>query len=182
MFSIGNNSLEDLNLADNADADQLYTPQHDITAKGCTEVLKPKTSMPESSSKMCVPKEVEPAQQGLCPENDDINQLEVADSEDDQIKVEALASGRDDSCTSSCQRNSSPECQLIQELSTAISKAKKLQLLDLSNNGFSTQAAELFAAWSSSRPCPAYRHVKDQTIHLFTEGKKCCMRPCCKKD
>ncbi|PON82233.1 N-terminal acetyltransferase A, auxiliary subunit [Trema orientale] len=177
-----NNSLEDLNLADNADADQGHALQHDITSKGCTEILQPQTNIPESSPKMCAPKEVEPAQQGLCPENADLNQLQVADSEDEHIKVGAVASGTDDSCTSSCQRNSSPECQLIQELSTAISKAKKLQLLDLSNNGFSTQAAELFAAWSSSRPCPAYRHIKDQIIHLFTEGKKCCIKPCCKKD
>ncbi|XP_062096975.1 protein TONSOKU [Humulus lupulus] len=181
-----NNSLEDLNLAANADTDRHNTPQHDITTKGCTteitEIVQPKTNITESSPKMRTLEEVVPTQQCLCPEDDELNQLEIADSEDDHIRVEAAASGIDDSCASSCQRNSSRECQLVLELSTAIRMAKKLQLLDLSKNGLSTQAIELYAAWSSSRPCPAYRHIKDRTIHLYTEGKKCCIRSCCKKD
>ncbi|XP_030498688.2 protein TONSOKU [Cannabis sativa] len=178
-----NNSLEDLNLAANADTDQHNTPQHATTTKECTtEIVQPKTNIIESSPMMCTLQEVVPTQQGFPLESVDLDQLEVADSEDDHTKVEAAASGIDDSCASSCQRNLSQECQLIQELSTAIRTAKKLQLLDLSKNGLSTKAVELYAAWSSSRPCPAYRHIKDRTIHLFTEGKKCCIRSCCRKD
>ncbi|KAM6590602.1 hypothetical protein CsatA_013207 [Cannabis sativa] len=178
-----NNSLEDLNLAANADTDQHNTPQHATTTKECTtEIVQPKTNIIESSPMMCTLQEVVPTQQGFPLESVDLDQLEVADSEDDHTKVEAAASGIDDSCASSCQRNLSQECQLIQELSTAIRMAKKLQLLDLSKNGLSTKAVELYAAWSSSRPCPAYRHIKDRTIHLFTEGKKCCIRSCCRKD
>ncbi|KAM6563543.1 hypothetical protein CsatB_023541 [Cannabis sativa] len=178
-----NNSLEDLNLAANADTDQHNTPQHATTTKECTtEIVQPKTNIIESSPMMCTLQEVVPTQQGFPLESVDLDQLEVADSEDDHTKVEAAASGIDDSCASSCQRNLSQECQLIQELSTAIRTAKKLQLLDLSKNGLSTKAVELYEAWSSSRPCPAYRHIKDRTIHLFTEGKKCCIRSCCRKD
>ncbi|TXG57458.1 hypothetical protein EZV62_015287 [Acer yangbiense] len=105
-----NDTLEELNLADNADLD-----------------------------KQGISKEADTDEHDLCPMNTDCNQLEVADSEDDKIRVEAAASGFDNSCTSLCQKNSSFECQFIQELSTAIGRAKHLQLLDLSNNGFSTQ-------------------------------------------
>jgi hypothetical protein len=128
-------------------------------------------------------KEVDAAQQGLCPVNTDYNQLEVADSEDDPIRAEAAASGIDDSCASSCQKNAlSPECQFIQELSTAVHMAEKLSFLDLSNNGFSAQIAEtLYTAWSSLRGGSAERHIEDKTIHLFLKGNKCCsVKSCCK--
>lgn len=133
----------------------------------------------------CVSKEVDTDQQGLCAMNTDCNDLEVADSEDDKIRVENAASGFDNSCTSSCQKNSSFECQFIQELSSAIGMAKPLQLLDLSNNGFSTQAVKtLYCAWSSrSGAGPAWKHIKEQIIHFSVEGNKCCrVKPCCRKN
>lgn len=146
--------------------------------------MEPNFSMSKSSPKMCVPEEVEPSQPDLCTVNTDCNHFEVSDSGYNLSRVEAAASGIDDSCASSSQRKlSSPECQFIQELSTAISEAKKLHLLDLSNNGFSTDAADMFyTTWSSSRAGSAHRHIKDQTIHLTMEGSKCCVKPCCKKD
>ncbi|EOX92458.1 Tetratricopeptide repeat (TPR)-containing-like protein [Theobroma cacao] len=55
------------------------------------------------------------------------SKLEVADSEDDEIRVGTVASEFDDSCASSCQRNSSMEGQFIQELSTAIGMVKQVQ-------------------------------------------------------
>ncbi|KAL6286684.1 hypothetical protein ACE6H2_011074 [Prunus campanulata] len=114
--------------------------------------------------------------------NTNLDGLEVADSEDDEVK--AAASGLDDNHTRPCQRNSSSSgCQFIQGLSSAIDMAKNLRLLDLSNNGFSTQDADiLYSSWSGSRFGSAQRHIKDQIIHLFVEGIKCCVKPCCRKD
>lgn len=122
------------------------------------------------------------AQPGSCNANTNLDGLEVADSEDDEVK--AAASGLDDNHTRPCQRNSSSSgCQFIQGLSTAIDMAKNLRLLDLSNNGFSTQDADiLYSSWSRSRFGSAQRHIKDQIIHLFVEGIKCCVKPCCRKD
>lgn len=146
--------------------------------------MEPNFSASKYSPKVCAPEEIEPSHQDLCIVNTGYNQLEVADSEDGPATVEAAASGIDDSCASSSQRKfSSPECQFIQELSSAICNAKKLCLLDLSNNGLSTEAAEmLYTAWSSSRPGSACKHIKSQTIHLCMEGIKCCVKPCCVKD
>lgn len=143
--------------------------------------MEPNFSTSKSFSKVCAPEEVEPPQQDLCIVNTDYNQIEVADSEDGPVRVEAATSGIDDSCASSSQRKfSSPKCQFIQELSSAICRAKILRLLDLSNNGLSTEAADmLYTAWSSSRPGSACKHIKKQTIHLLMEGIKCCVKPCC---
>ncbi|WRX08592.1 hypothetical protein QQP08_001079 [Theobroma cacao] len=83
------------------------------------------------------------------------SKLEVADSEDDEIRVGTVASEFDDSCASSCQRNSSMEGQFIQELSTAIGLRVGL----------------------------AWRHIENQTVHFSVEGNKCCrVKSCCKKD
>ncbi|GMN38948.1 hypothetical protein TIFTF001_008170 [Ficus carica] len=171
-------SAWDLNLANNVDINQHSTPRHDMTnTKERADAELPNL---ESCPKAHIPEEVEPARQALIPEKKDVDELEVADSEEDPIRVEAAASGIDDTCASSCQRNSSSsECQFIQELSSAITSARKLQVVDLSNNGLSTEAAErLYEAWSSSRPCPAYKHM----FLFFTEGRKCCMKPCCRND
>lgn len=55
-----------------------------------------------------VSKEVNPAQQGSA------TRLELGDSADDEVRVEAAASGVDDSCVSICQRKSlSAEFQFI---------------------------------------------------------------------
>ncbi|KAL9462342.1 hypothetical protein AB3S75_000365 [Citrus x aurantiifolia] len=172
-----NDTLEELNLADNASKE--LTLQQNLSSVN-SENLQPALKTSD-----CVSKEVDTDQQGLCAMNTDCNDLEVADSEDDKIRVENAASGFDNSCTSSCQKNSSFECQFIQELSSAIGMAKPLQLLDLSNNGFSTQAVKtLYSAWSSrSGAGPAWKHIKEQIIHFSVEGNKCCrVKPCCRKN
>lgn len=114
----------------------------------------------------------------------DYHQLEVADSEDIPVRVEAPASGIDDSCASSCQRNSSsPECHFTQLFSVAIRKAKNLQLLDLSDNDFSAQAAETFySSWTTLRPLSSQKHITERIIHFSTKENKCCrVKTCCKK-
>ncbi|KAK4840892.1 hypothetical protein QYF36_020698 [Acer negundo] len=180
-----NDTLEELNLADNADLDKQLALQHDTTANMSSELLLPNVNTSECSLKGGISKEADSDEHDLCPMNTDCNQLEVADSEDDEIRVEAAASGFDNSCTSSCQKNSSFECQFIQELSTAIGRAKHLQLLDISNNGFSTQAAKtLYSAWSSrSGVSQARKHIEEHTIiHFSVEENKCCaVKPCCKR-
>lgn len=115
------------------------------------------------------------------------NHLEVADSEDEETpsSVEGTASGIDDSCASSCRTNSSsPKCNFTKQLSIAISKARSLELLDLSNNGFSAQAAEAFyGSWKTLRPLSSQQHITEKIIHLSRKEKRCCgVKPCCKKD
>ncbi|KAE8705157.1 protein TONSOKU-like isoform X2 [Hibiscus syriacus] len=86
---------------------------------------------------------------------------------------------------SSCQRNSTLDCKLIQEFSLANGMAKRLQLLDLSDNGLSIQASEaLYSAWSSgSKAGSSRRHIDDRIVHFSVEGNKCCgLKPCCRKD
>lgn len=134
-----------------------------------------------------VPTEVSSLQYDLsvksCSQNQEqkLDTIKVDDNED--IPVEAAASGLDDSCVSSCQRNSSPECHFSQQFSIAIGKAKNLQLLDLSNNGFSAQPAEAFyGSWATLRPLSSQKHITEQIIHFSTRGNKCCrVKPCCKK-
>lgn len=181
IFLVGDNSLQELFLADNADLGKHYTQQV-ITIKDCSDILQPNLNMPESAPNLCLT-EADLTAHGICHVNTDCNQLEVPDSEDDNIRDEPAASGMDDSCATSYPNFfSSPECQWIQELSIANSKAKSLRLLDLSNNGISKQAAEmLYSAWSSSRDS-ACRHIKDQIIHLSVQGNKCCVKSCCRKD
>ncbi|XP_042971160.1 protein TONSOKU-like isoform X1 [Carya illinoinensis] len=176
-----NDSLQELSLADNAYLDKHYSLQYNLTGKGSTEFLKEERDISETCLRGYANKEVDSGQQDLCTVTTDCNQLEVADSEEDPIRVEVAATGIDDSCASSSQkRNPSPECQFIQELSTAIIMAKKLCSLDLSNNGFSTQAAEaLYTGWSRIRVGSAERHIEDQIIHLYMRGNKCCTKPCC---
>ncbi|KAF2284375.1 hypothetical protein GH714_021245 [Hevea brasiliensis] len=179
-----NDQLEELHLADNTNLEEHYVLQYDSASKGSADILQPNLSISEPSSKMCVSKEAGTEQPGLRAVNTDCNQLEVADSEDNLVRVEA---GRefDDSCTSSCKKDSSSECQFIRELSTAISITKQLQLLDLSNNGFSNLAAEaLYTAWSSRLGTGfSWRHIKDQIIHFSMEINKCCrVKPCCRRD
>ncbi|OMO57086.1 Leucine-rich repeat, ribonuclease inhibitor subtype [Corchorus capsularis] len=178
-----NDSLEELNLADNADLDKQLTLPNDLRNEG-TEFLEPNPTISESSHKPYVSKELND-EHGLCAFNSDCNNLEVADSEDDEMRVDTAASRLNDSSASSCQRNSSLECQLIQDLSTAIGIVKNLQFLDLSNNGFSKQASEaLYNAWSSgSRVGLAWRHIENKIVHFSVEENKCCsVKPCCRKE
>ncbi|GAV62553.1 TPR_8 domain-containing protein/TPR_12 domain-containing protein [Cephalotus follicularis] len=181
-----NDSLEELNVANNTDINKRRMLQYDMPTKGSSECSQPNPLVAESSLKMSEPEKVDNHQQGLCALNTECNQLEVADSEDDTLMVEATASALDNSCMSSCQRISiSSECQYIQELSTAVGLTKELKLLDLSNNGFSIHVAEqLYTAWSSGlRAGLAWRHIEDQTIHLSVLGNQCChVKPCCRRD
>ena len=185
LFLTENDSLEELNVAGNADLDRHCTSQNNLKALESSETLPQILNISVSSPKVCVLKEVAAAQEGSCIMNTDYNQLEVADSEDDPITAEPAASN-DDNCTNSCKRMLQfSESEFIQGLSTAIGMAKKLQLLDLSNNGFSTQDTEtIYTAWSlGSRSGLAQRHIKEQTVHLLVRGQKCCgVKPCCKRD
>ncbi|KAI4317132.1 hypothetical protein L6164_025031 [Bauhinia variegata] len=181
-----NNYLEELNVAGNAVPNELSTLQHDFSVIECSQKLVEKLDTSDSP-KVGLPMKVDDAQEGLCTSNSEWQQLEVADSEEDiPDRVEAAASGIDDSCGSSCQRNTqSPKCHFAQQLSTAICMAKHLQLLDLSDNDFSAQAAETFYnSWSSGlRVVSSLRHVTDQIIHFSTKEKKCCrVKPCCRKN
>ncbi|KAL4291288.1 hypothetical protein GQ457_14G006280 [Hibiscus cannabinus] len=162
-----NESLEELNLARNADMDKQLGIKYAKPTNRSSESLQPNQTVSDG---------------GL---DTACNKLEVADSEDDEARVETGASGLNDCCASSCQRNSTLECQLVQELSVAIGMAKQLQMLDLSDNGLSVQASEaLYNAWSSgSRASLSRRHIEDRIVHFSVEGNKCCrLKPCCKKD
>ncbi|KAL5053290.1 hypothetical protein RYX36_033972 [Vicia faba] len=165
-----NSSLEELNLADNSVQTELYLLQCDVSAKSCSQNQEQKLDTVK----------VDDNQEVLCPLNTFADQLEVADSEE---RAEAAASGIDDSCASSCQRNSSPECHFTQQFLTAIAKAKNLQLLDLSNNSFSAQTSETFyGSWTTLRPLSSHRHITTHIVHFSTKEKKCCsVKPCCKK-
>lgn len=116
-------------------------------------------------------------EQDLCESNMECDNLEVADSEDEQVEEQTATS----SSLSLPGKN-----HIIKELSTALAVANQLQILDLSNNGLSVEALEtLYMAWSSSgsRTGIAQRHVKDEIVHFYVEGKMCCgVKPCCKKD
>ncbi|KAJ7945273.1 Protein TONSOKU like [Quillaja saponaria] len=179
-----NNYLEEINLDDNADPNELSTLQCESSINGCSHTVEPNVNQC-GSCKELLPLEVDASKHGICSVNSDCHQLEVADSEDIPNR-EAAASGVDDSSDTSCQRNSSsPESRFIQQLSNAIGMAKHLQLLDLSNNGFSTEAAEtLYMSWSStSRVGSSQKHIKDRIIHFSVKENKCCReKPCCRKD
>ncbi|KAF7834177.1 protein TONSOKU [Senna tora] len=180
-----NNNLEELNLAGNAVPNESFALQHDVSVERQSQILEQKCDTSESH-KEGLPMIVDDTEEALCTLNTDYLQLEVADSEDTPIRVEAAASGIDDSCASSYQRNSlSPKCQFIQQLSNAIGMAKHLQLLDISDNGFSAEDAETFySSWSSSsRAVSSQKHITEQTIHFSTMENKCCrVKPCCKKE
>lgn len=116
-------------------------------------------------------------EQALCKTNMECDDLEVADSEDEQTEEQTATS----SSLSLPRRN-----HIVKELSTALSMANQLQILDLSNNGFSVEALEtLYMSWSasSSRTGIAQKHVKDEIVHFYVEGKICCgVKSCCRKD
>ncbi|KAK7358853.1 hypothetical protein VNO77_00793 [Canavalia gladiata] len=168
-----NSCLEELNLADNSVPNEVSALQCDLSVKSCSQNQEQKLDIIK----------VDDNQEVLCSLNTAYHQLEVADSEDTPARVEAAASGIDDSCASSCQRNSSPECHFTQLFSVAIGKAKNLQLLDLSNNDFSAQAAETFYnSWATLRSFSSQKHITEQVIHFSTKENKCCrVKPCCKK-
>ncbi|KAK7247552.1 hypothetical protein RIF29_42437 [Crotalaria pallida] len=166
-----NSCLEELNLAGNSLPNELAALQCDLTIKACSQKQEP----------IVDPMKVDDNQEVL---HTDYHQLEVADSEELPVRVEAAASGNDDSCATSCQRNSlSPKCHFTQKFIVAIGKAKNLQLLDLSDNDFSAQAAETFySSWTTLRPHSSQKHITGRIIHFSTKENKCCkVKPCCKK-
>ncbi|KAK9950052.1 hypothetical protein M0R45_005558 [Rubus argutus] len=139
--------LEELNLADNADLDKQCFAPYDMAEKGSLGLSQPNYNVPESSPPVSVPY--------------DVNQLEVADSEDDEVGVEAATSTRDES------GSSSRICD-IWTLAKMVSPHKAQSYCILHG-----QDQDLFQLG---------RHIKDKTIHFFVEGMKCCVRPCCRKD
>ncbi|KAI3975689.1 hypothetical protein MKX01_023115 [Papaver californicum] len=151
--------------------------------------LQAEVQSSDSNPNSCSLKEVEVTHQEKedCTVNSEI-ELEVADSEEDLPTKgkPVLSVGFENSCTSSCQKNTSFQgSQLIEELSFSVASAKHLKLLVLSNNGFTTDVAEtLYTAWSSSSGGGlAQRRIKDQTVHFSVEGKSCCgIEVCCKRD
>ncbi|KAI3883378.1 hypothetical protein MKX03_009611 [Papaver bracteatum] len=184
-----NQVLEELNLEENSDSKKDNTSESDLITQGSLKFLQAEVESSDINPNSCSLKEVEVTHQEKeeCIVNSEI-ELEVADSEEDlPTKGKAVLSGGfDNSCTSSCQKNSSFQgSQLIEELSSSITFAKHLKLLVLSNNGFTTDVAEtLYTSWSSSSGRgSARRHIKDQTIHFSVEGKSCCgVKVCCKRD
>lgn len=185
LFVTENDSLEELNVAGNADLEICHHSPNYSKALESSGTLPQVLNLSDSSPKVRALKDVAAARLDLCMANTDYNQLEVADSEEGPITAEPAAL-YDDYCTSSCKMMPHfSDIEFIQELSTAVGMAKKLQLLDLSHNGFSMQEAEtLYSTWSSgSRSGLAQWHVKEQMLHLFVQGHKCCrVKPCCKRD
>ncbi|CAJ1937877.1 unnamed protein product [Sphenostylis stenocarpa] len=164
-----NSCIEELNLADNSFPKEVSALQYDLSVKSCSQSQQKLDNM-----------QVDENRKVHCSINTADYRLVVADSED--IPVEA-ASRIDDSCASSCQRNSSAECHFTEQFSIAIGKANNLQLLDLSNNGFSAQVAETFyGSWATLRPFSSHKHITEQIVHFSTRENKCCrVKPCCKK-
>lgn len=166
--------LEELNVAENVDQDEIHALLHDP----CSNVFQTDINLLDHTSDVSAANAKGGFQEDLCPINTDNNLLEAPDSEDEQVEVDAIQR----TTNQSCMKNH--ESGYIQELSTAIQMAKNLQLLDLSNNGFTKHQAESsYAAWaSSSRSGSSRRHIEDNTIHLSVDGVKCChLKPCCRR-
>ncbi|MCD7454990.1 hypothetical protein HAX54_026718 [Datura stramonium] len=178
--------LEELNVAENADRDEIHALLHDpCSLNKCSNVFQADANLLDHMSKASAANAKEGCQEDFCTINTDINLLEAPDSEDEQVEVDAIEPATNQSCTATSVKNhSNLESEYIQQLSAAIQMAKHLQLLDLSNNGFMKQLAEnLYAAWaSSSRSGSSRGHIEDNTIHLAVEGVKCChLKPCCRR-
>uniref|UniRef100_A0A7N0TWH9 Protein TONSOKU n=1 Tax=Kalanchoe fedtschenkoi TaxID=63787 RepID=A0A7N0TWH9_KALFE len=179
-----NSSLEELNLAQNVDLQTEKEFEFDTTDK---EIASATPSMDSFCDELKDNQQIEihdfPRSSNAA--DIDYNELEVADSEDESIRDVPVVSKVTHKRSSKIQRNPSPpNYTFIQELSSAISKARSLKLLDLSINGISTKDVELlYSTWSGTRAGPSQKHVKDCIFHLSTQGAKCCgMRPCCRRD
>ncbi|KAL0899977.1 hypothetical protein Bca101_083938 [Brassica carinata] len=173
-----NKNLEELNISENAKMDETLFGE---AVNGSSEMRQKERGACESTISMdCDTKhhcQNPDKEQELCESNMECDDLEVADSEDEQVEEQTATS----SSLSLPGKN-----HIIKELSTALAVANQLQILDLSNNGLSVEALEkLYMAWSSSesRTGIAQRHVKDEIVHFYVEGKMCCgVKPCCRKD
>ncbi|PWA86432.1 hypothetical protein CTI12_AA062960 [Artemisia annua] len=116
--------------------------------------------------------------------NGDLFELEVADSEgeeDELANEKPCVDDLDKGSMNSYQSES--KSTFIQQLSSAISMAKHLRLLDVSNNGFSEQVGEtLYNAWSTDlrASLTTGRLIEGKTIHLSVEPNQCRnIKPCC---
>ncbi|KAF8085013.1 hypothetical protein N665_0685s0005 [Sinapis alba] len=177
-----NKNLEELNISDNAKTDETVfgEPMNGSSEFGqkehgtCESIPAMNKTHSSETKHHCQNANRE---QELCEPNMECDDLEVADSEDEQVEEQTATS----SSLSLPGKN-----HIIKELSTALAVANQLQILDLSNNGLSVEALEtLFMAWSSSgsRTGIAQRHVKDEVVHFYVEGKMCCgVKSCCRKD
>ncbi|CAM8913063.1 unnamed protein product [Rhodiola kirilowii] len=157
-----NSSLEELSLAHNVDLQSQKANAFDMTYKDMTAI--PSTDNFDDETKDNQHKEIDGIPQCSNAANVDYNDLEVADSEDESIRDKPPVSKVTLKCSSSSQSNrSSVNLNYIQELSSAISKAKNLKFLDLSNNGFSNQDVELlYSTWS----------VKGKVLRKEGDGKR----------
>ncbi|GFP84877.1 protein tonsoku [Phtheirospermum japonicum] len=167
-----NHSLEELNLAENVGPNEIQALTDSLGSVGDSSNSSQKgINRPDSSA----------SPQEMCAINTDENQLEVADSEDNLVEVEAALDSQ--ICTSQ-KRVVLSECQSMQQLSASVKAAGNVKRLDLSGNGFSQEVIDmLFSAWrSGSRAVVAQRHVDETTVHFSVEGNKCCgVKPCCRK-
>ncbi|KZV53838.1 protein TONSOKU [Dorcoceras hygrometricum] len=161
-------SLEELNLTENVSTQEIHA---------LANFFEPT----KATSHPPAPEKIEVRSQETCVLNIKDHQLEVADSEDDErVGTEATLPGVDDpQDTARLSEN-----QLFQKLGASIKMAPKLQLLDLSRNGFPREVVDmLFLAWSSgARASVARRHVEEDTVHFSVQGNNCCgIKSCCRR-
>ncbi|KAL0350415.1 UNVERIFIED_CONTAM: protein TONSOKU [Sesamum radiatum] len=182
-----NCSLEELILADNISPNEIQalTDNSGLVEQNSNS-LQGDINQSKSSLHALAPEGVETLPQEMCGLNTNENQLEVADSEDDdQVGVEVTLSATVGSQIRTPQsRICLSECQSMQELIASIKMAGNLKMLDLSQNGFPREVTELlFSAWSSGpRASVADSHVDGNIVHFSVQGNKCCsIKSCCRK-
>ncbi|XP_024992039.1 protein TONSOKU [Cynara cardunculus var. scolymus] len=160
-------TIEELNLSENALHDEYHTLNDpNSLVKGNDHVVN------------------QDGQQEAFGMKADCIELEVAaDSEDDEVtKEKSCVSG---SCMTSfdLDHSESNATTFIGKLSYAILMAKRLVLLDLSNNGLCGEA--VYGAWSkrsTSSGGLTERHIEGSIIHLAVEPRQCCnIKPCCRR-
>ncbi|EPS65129.1 hypothetical protein M569_09649, partial [Genlisea aurea] len=154
-----NDSLEELNVSGNAD------PAPD-------DLRVDDDSFPQILLRAATPEKND--------DDDDGGRHEVvADSEDD---LEADDDVKMVACSSA---SPSSKKGYMQELAASVRTAAKLKALDLSDNGFSREVAEiLFSEWSSSESRAGFphSHVDGNLVHFSVWGHRCCgIKPCCRK-
>lgn len=178
-----NCSLEELNLAGNVNLDERHNTH--ISTTGSSSPIPENPTLPETLLKTSASKEIETCEQELCEHNKDDDLLQVADSDEETLKEEDEVIGSNNGSMALSQKNQvvGPQNWLFQELFAAIKEAKHLQLLDLSDNGFSNHFLELSTSWSSgSRAGISVSHIQDNLVHLSVRGYQCCAKkPCCRR-
>ncbi|KAL6635242.1 hypothetical protein ACP70R_027913 [Stipagrostis hirtigluma subsp. patula] len=167
----GNDQLEELRMAENTNMalERTMEYQEDMQDISTTE------------QKHC---DYTEAHNDVAPGNIDLENMLVPDSEDEADEDRHAISGPHGSCASSSQNNT--RCQIIQELTEALSSAKQLKVLDLSQNGLSEDAIQsLYSAWASGLRGDrmARKHVNKEVVHFSVDGMRCCgLKPCCRRD